>query len=319
MGEFLAILSLVTNSLNIVLTKVASERANHQLGFLISVTVNVLFASLLFGIQFLYQQESIDWNTLGFFLFLSTGFFNIFLGRWTFFDAIIKLGPAKASAFQVSNPLFTFLIAWIFLGELLTPVNLIGIILSLFGLFLLSYVPQAFQKRTAVIPPEDNVGGIEQKQAMSAKRINVKKLVQSGVFLALLSAASYGTGNVFRGIAVQNWNEPILGSLIGSAFGMILHVVFSSTGKDIRSQLKRSDRVGVILFAMSGILTTSAHVTVISAMHHIPISIANLIFMSTPVIVIPLSYFVLKNKEGITIRTIVGSVMILFGISMMVL
>ncbi len=54
-------------------------------------------------------------------------------------------------------------------------------------------------------------------------------------------------------------------------------------------------------------------------MGYIPISIANLITLSTPVIVTPVSFLLFKNKEGITLKTIVGIVLVMVGISLIVL
>jgi hypothetical protein len=34
-------------------------------------------------------------------------------------------------------------------------------------------------------------------------------------------------GNVLRGVAVQEWNEPILGALMGAVLGMALHFLTS--------------------------------------------------------------------------------------------
>src|SRR3954447_25258071 len=127
-GEALALLALILFSTNIILTKVATSRVNSNLGFLISVSVNVLFAALLLLIQFIFfDQGTIGWDKKGFFLFLAEGFFSTYLGRWFFFETIAKLGATRASAFQVSNPLFTTIIAWGFLGEKLNLTDLSAI------------------------------------------------------------------------------------------------------------------------------------------------------------------------------------------------
>ncbi|QIN80021.1 EamA family transporter [Rubrobacter marinus] len=141
MGEVLAIAALVIYSCNIVVTKVASGRLDLNFGFLISVSMNVLFATVLFGGQLLIRQGDLHWDGYGFFLFVLAGIFSTYLGRWFFFDSIAKLGPAKASTFQTSNPLFTVIIAWLFLDESLSLLDIGAIATILFGLFLTSYVP----------------------------------------------------------------------------------------------------------------------------------------------------------------------------------
>ena len=75
----------------------------------------------------------------------------------------------------------------------------------------------------------------------------------------------------------------------------------------------------MLVYALTGMLTISAQVCVIASMRYIPVSIANLITLSTPVLVTPASYFLLKNREGITLRTIFGSTLVLVGINIILL
>jgi drug/metabolite transporter (DMT)-like permease len=121
MGETLAILALILFSSNIILTKLATARLNINIGFLISVWVNFLFAVVLFLLQMIFFSDgNLEWHTKGLLLFLSAGFFSTYMGRWFFFETIDKLGPSRASTFQVSNPMFTTIIAWLFMGEKLS-------------------------------------------------------------------------------------------------------------------------------------------------------------------------------------------------------
>lgn len=317
MGEFLAIFALFLFSANIILTKVASGRLDLHLGFLISVTVNVLFSFLLLIVQFGFREDPFQMNYLGFFFFLLAGFFNTYLGRWFFFDSIAILGPAKASTFQVSNPLFTVVIAWVFLGERLSWLDALSIIVVLLGLFFVSYNPELFSKKqTAAAREVVEVNTPAQERRWSSKW---KLLLQSGIFLAFFSTLSYAIGNVLRGAAIQTWNEPILGGLIGAAMGLFLHYITSAHKKNLWRSLKQADRKGFYYYVISGILTITAQICVIASMWYIPVSIATLITLSTPLLVTPMSYFLLKNQEGIGLLTVVGIVSVLAGITMIVL
>ncbi|MDM5196707.1 DMT family transporter [Fictibacillus enclensis] len=319
MGESLAILALVLFSSNIILTKVASERLDLQLGFLISVAVNVLFSLVLLIIQFFFRESPFQWNSFGFFFFMLSGFFNTYLGRWFFFDAIAILGPSKASTFQVSNPLFTVIIAWMFLGERLSVLDFLSIVIVLLGLFLVSYSPKVFIKKQVSATQEST--GIEPHLVDEASKppSKWKIILKSGIFLAFFSTVSYAIGNVLRGAAIQEWNEPILGGLIGAAMGLFLHYITSSHKKNLWAQLKQADRKGFFYYLMSGVITITAQICVIASMRYIPVSIATLITLSTPLLVTPLSYYLLKNQEAITFVTVSGIALVLSGISMIIL
>lgn len=311
MGELLAIGALVLFSANIIITKLATDRMNLHVGFLISVGVNVLFALFLFVIQIkFFASQPVLWNWTGFFLFLLTGLFSTYLGRWLFFETIEKLGPTRASAFQITNPLFTTIIAWLFMDEKLGWLDLLNIILILFGLFLVSHVSQRSMNKEVAAG----------KELTDPSRDMIwKGLLHTGVIIALLSSLSYAVGNVIRGAAIQTWNEPILGGVLGAAMGLLLHVATNKNTRHFWSELKQSDRTGILFYVISGIITISAQILVIASMAYIPISIANLITLSTPVLVTPVSFLLFKNKEGITIKTISGIIMVMVGISLIVL
>ena len=55
MGELIALSALMMFAVNILLTKVASRRVSIDTGFLVSVSVNVLFALGAFAIQSLLR------------------------------------------------------------------------------------------------------------------------------------------------------------------------------------------------------------------------------------------------------------------------
>ncbi|WP_338448115.1 DMT family transporter [Niallia oryzisoli] len=315
MGELLAIFALVLFSSNIIITKIASTKVNMNLGFLISVGMNIFFGSLLLSVQLLFfRQDQMEWNTMGFFLFLLGGVFSTYLGRWFFFETIDKFGPTRASAFQTSNPLFTAIIAWLFLGEILHWIDVSAIILILFGLFLVSYVPQAAAKQEAAAGREQLASKNQLKQVVS-----IKWLIQSGILLAFLSSLSYALGNIVRGVAIQSWQEPILGGVLGAFAGFVLHTITNKHTRHFLTEMKKANPLGVTLFAVSGCITITAQILVIASMHYIPISIANLITLSTPVLVTPLSYFLFKNQEKVTYITIVGIILVLCGITLIIL
>lgn len=133
--------------------------------------------------------------------------------------------------------------------------------------------------------------------------------------MGLMGAVAYAVGNVLRGVAVEEWNEPIAGALLGALVGVVLHFSTNVNTRSFLNQLIDADRKGLLLYVVSGILTIVGQISVIASMWYIPVSIANLITLSTPVLVIPISYFLLRNREGITFRTILGAALVLLGIS----
>jgi drug/metabolite transporter (DMT)-like permease len=301
-GVLLAFVALAMFSTNIMLTRLAATRLGTDVGFPITVLVNIAFAGLLFGGELLLRREPLAWDGQGALLFALAGLFTTYLGRFFVLEVIARLGPAKASAFQVSSPLFTFVIALIFLGERLTPLALVGMVLTVLGLLLVSL---SGARTTGTPAPKESRG-------------RLKRWMQSGIAIGLMSSAAYGVGNVMRGAAVREWDEPILGALLGALLGIVLHFLIGSGHAAMLRGLRTAHRGGVLLFALSGVLTISAQMVVISAMKYAPVSVVALITLCTPILVFPMSYFLLKNDEGINPRTLVGAVLTLSGIGMII-
>jgi drug/metabolite transporter (DMT)-like permease len=239
------------------------------------------------------------------------------LGRWLFFETIERLGAAKASTFMTSNPLFTLLISWIILGEALSVPQGFGTAAVLIGLFFVSYVKVSPESAKASNSANPEIAVTAQTGGTWA---NISRsFLNPHLLFALFSSLSYAIGNILRGTAVHQWNEPILGALLGAALGLILHVIFGMKITTIGDQIRKADRRGLLLYMLSGALTISAQILYIASMKYLPVSIATLIMMSTPILVLPVSYFFLKNQEGISWQTVLGAILVLGGIHVIIL
>ena len=299
-GIALALAALAGFSANVLVARVGGARVPINAGYLVAVVVNVLFASLLLVAEVATRPQPLQWSAQGTLLFALAGFFSTYLGRWFMYESVARLGPARTSAFQVSSPLFTFLIALMFLGEALTAQALAGMVATALGLLLISV-------RGARVAPVADDARTRQSWLRSAW------LVGFG------SSAAYAVGNVMRGAGVRAWDEPIAGALIGAVAGIVCHFAFTPRRRQMVRGLRGADRGGLALFALSGVLTIVAQVCTIAAMKLAPVAIVALITLCTPLLVFPASYFFLGNDERIDGRTLVGAALSLAGIAMIVL
>lgn len=312
-GVALALAALVMFSSNILVTKAASDRLNLALGFLISVLVNLLFCLLLFAVQRVVLGPSLDWNLRALIIFVFAGLFSTFLGRWFFFESVARLGSAKASIFQVSSPGFVALLAWLFMGESLPVIAIAGILITMLGLITVAYVPGTFSRKRHPASP-----ALRAVPTAASKGI-FRIALGSTVFLGLGSSLAYAIGTVLRGAGVRLWNEPVLGALLGAATGLVLHLATSSVLHTLRQEIAAADKKGVRLYVASGVLTISAQICAIASLRYIPVSLSTLITLCSPLIVIPGSYVIFKNRELITVRTCIGGLLTICGIAIMLL
>lgn len=305
-GNLLAFAALLVFSINIVVTRIAASLLNLGIGFLIAVTVNVLLAALLLMIQVGAGGEWPVWNGRAFIDFLCAGVFATFLGRWLFFESIAFLGAARASAFQVSSPVFVALLGAFFLEESVSLLGMTGIMVTVGGLVLLSVGERkpGFLRSGSTLPAISTAAPVRWSRVM---------LFGFGASLA------YAVGNLFRGAAIHSWNEPVLGSLIGALSGLALHLAFSNETRLLKGRvLQREEKRGAWCYLVSGVLTIVGQILMIAAMARIPVANASVITLCSPLLVLPMSHFWLNKHDAVSLLTWVGAIMTVLGVAVVV-
>lgn len=309
-GIALAVAALCMFATNVVMTRYAMARLRLDVGFLIAVSVNVAFALVAFAVELWFRRSPLGFDLPGFFLFVLAGAFTTYLGRYFFFETVARLGPARASTFQISSPMFTALIAWLFLGERLSIAVVVSMLVVIFGLYLAG---QSARK------PAEPRGANKRRRKVHVVGEFATSLVPAGMLLGVGSAMAYALGNVVRGAAIHRWREPILGALLGAMCGVILHVISSRATRNVIASIRSANRAGVALYAAGGVLTISAQMLTIASMSYIPVSVAALITLCTPLIVIPISHWLFRSEDPVTMRVVAGSALALAGIAVIVL
>lgn len=311
-GVILAIAALCMFSANVLVVKQGSKQISLDLGFLLSVGVNLLFCTLLLAGQLALFEHGLSWSWRAAFFFMLGGAFSTYLGRWFFFEAVVRMGSARASLFQVSSPVFAAFIAWIALGEALAPILWGAMVFTISGLALIGYVPGMFssfqhgaRKSNATAP--------------NTARNFFTKITGSTFMLGMGGSVAYAISTVVRGAAIRDWNEPLIGALLGAATGLLLHLLFSPEIRTVPARLREADRRGIHLFIVCGALTILAQICAIWSLRYIEVALSSLITLSTPLIVIPGGYFLFAKEEILSSRTWIGGAMVLAGVATLTL
>jgi drug/metabolite transporter (DMT)-like permease len=298
MGDALALGALGLFSCNAFIVRAASARLEQGLGFLIALAANVVVA----GLAVLYQAMSSGLtpavgSAVGW--FMAAGVLSSWLGRRGYFRSVETMGPSRAAAVQVTNPVFALLFAWAFLHETLGAVALAGLAVAVLGLYL-----------TGAVPDRGTAGS-------SATRS--RTLPAAVVVPAVLAAAAYGLGNVARGAAVDEWREPLVGGLLGAVTGTVAYLLVGVPVRRVLGDLRTADRRGIVLWLLAGAVTIAGQVAVIAATAYIPIAVAVAISSALPVVVLPVSVLLLGNADRVTRRTAAGAALVVGGVVAMVL
>lgn len=307
-GVVLALAALVMFSANVLVVKLASERVSLNLGFLLSVGVNLLLSAFLLLGQLALFGTGTGWSWRAALFFMLGGAFSTYLGRWFFFEAVVRIGSARASLFQVSSPVFAAIIASVMLGETLSAARWGATVFTILGLALIGYVPGMFS-----VPP-GKADGVESARASTPTTL-LASLKRSTFMLGIGGSMAYAISTVIRGAAIREWNEPLIGALFGAATGLLLHLFFSPEIRSVPASLRAADRRGVTLFMICGALTILAQICAILSLRYIEVALSSLITLSTPLLVIPGAYFLFAKKEILSARTWIGAAMVLAGVA----
>lgn len=293
MGFTFAFVAMIFFSANILLTRYAVARMPVSTGFLIVLATNILFPALLFPLELGVRAAPWSWNWKAAGLFALAGVIGTFLGRRFLFDAVRLLGPSRASVFHSTAPAFALVGAWLLADERLGWYEIALMAVVWAGLWFT-------QPRAAGIP-----GAV------------APAAVSRGMLAGLMTVAGFGFGNVVRGLAMRDWNEAVLGTVLASTTALVCQMLATRDWKTVAAQFRAADRTAVWLYVGCGVSTSLGAIFVALAMNHMEIALAVLVVHTTPLVIFPVSVFILKNKEELNSRTVLGAALVLTGIALL--
>lgn len=275
----------------ILISTVASRRLDSNAGSILSGVANVAVGGALVGLQALAGAAWAMPTWRGVVGFVLGGLCGTFLGRWLFFSTIRHLGPTRATVFQTLSPLAAALMAWVFLGQHLGLEGWIGTLMAAVGLVLLT--PRA---------------GLQPARLTAASRL--------ALAWGLGSAVAYAAGSLFRSVGVASWNEPMAGATLGSAFGLVaLLLVAHRRLHGVRAQIAAHPG-SARLFLAVGALQIVAQAMLIASLNHIPVALTVLLTSCTPLLVMPLSAWLLRKDESLDVRAVIGVLITCAGVAL---
>lgn len=301
LGGVLALLSLLTYGICMVLVSVCVRTFRSEPGSLIAAAACIPAGILISCWQLAFGEIQVGISAWAVVAFALAGIFSTYLGRWLVFKSIELNGPSGASALQSTSPLLTAVFAWVFLGEVIGWVGMLGITMAIVGLVSMSF---GLQRRAATQPPV---------AAALASASSGRSMVWASLVVGVGSSVAYSGSHIFRGSAVRIWNEPLLGATIGAGAALLALLWASRTKWPEYKREILANRKGAWQFAGIGVLQFLAQTLVIASMKYIPVSVAALVSMCTPLVVVPISYFILRNEERLNGVMFIGILITLCG------
>jgi drug/metabolite transporter (DMT)-like permease len=122
------------------------------------------------------------------------------------------------------------------------------------------------------------------------------QLRRRGIFVGIATVAGFGFGNVLRGLAVRSWDEVFFGTALSTVAAILLQIAVTRDWPKILGQFRAATPAAIALYAACGIATSLGSIFVTLAMKNIQIGL-----------------------EELSVRTLVGTVLVLSGIAVLLM
>ena len=283
-------------------TALLSEFGSKRLG---NLTLNVLrmAMALLFSLVLFYVAvgsplpSGATWQSCGWMLL--SGLVGYVIGDFCLFQCYIIIGSRYGQLFMTLAPLAAALMAWITLGQEMSPMSILAMLVTLAGISI-------------------SVLGRGEHHKVSLK------LPLNGVLYAVAAAMCQGIGLVLSKIGMDHydttqlpeWLIPFSANFLRCVAGIIgfsFLLYFREGFRPLRNALQ--DAKGMTVVTMTTIFGPFMGVGFsLMAVQYAPAGIASTLMALTPIIIILPSWWLFR--QPITLRSVVGSVISFIGVGL---
>lgn len=280
-------------ALGMVVCSISFEAAGKKVG---SLTVNIMRLLMGFGfltITALYTRKMalpLDASIRSYTFLGISGFIGMFLGDLFMFEAFVVLGARITTLIMTMVPVVTALSAWVILGETLSPREMLAVLLTVGGIFLVMYT-------------KGNGGGRE------------KKFPLRGILCAAGGVLGQALGMVFSKMGVEGY-DPIAATqirIVVAIVAFILLITFRGRWGEVADGLKNRGAmkwIGIGSFFGPFLGVTA----MLIALKNASAGIVSTISSTSPVLVIPFSVMIFKDR--VSLVEVVGAVISVGGVSL---
>jgi len=296
--DFIGEIAALATSFFFAFTSIIFTSTGRRVGSQVTNRIRLVFALVyLFILNLILFHEPLPfsagtsrWMWLGI-----SGIIGLALGDIFLFQAYISVGTRLGVLLLSLAPIFGSLISWIFFGETLTALQITGIVLALAGI---GWVVLSHEE------PADTPHGHTRR----------------GVLFGVLAGLGQATGLVLAKQGMTGNLSPFQGNAIrmlaAATFIWLWTVIAGQTGATIET-VRRHPKV-LLLIALGAVAGPLLGVSAsLLAVQHAEVGVASTLMALPPVIVLPISYFVFKEKVGW--QGVAGTVLAIVGVAVLFL
>jgi drug/metabolite transporter (DMT)-like permease len=284
-GIALAFLSAAVSGVAIVLVGRHSRETNA-----LNVSMLISFAGLIAILPF--AAVLTDFSTVnlgGMLLFGAGGILMPGLVRLLYYSGLKRLGPSVNSSVFSVYPIYSVLFAILFLSELLTVPNWIGVVAIASGVILIE---------------------------MSCRDNTCANSGLRDWFFPILGGLTYGGSAIFMKAALNISDAPILGVAVAYSFSFIPYFVILGSSRTARSNL--SLRKDLRLFWMAGVGQGVSWILSFYALSVEAVSVVVPLLSLEPLFVTLFAFLALRQQERLSFKLAVSTMVTVLGVVLVV-
>jgi uncharacterized membrane protein len=281
--ELLSLFTALCYGASAVLARMGMRDSNPMTGAMVGAIVQVV---LLSGLVVVVPPASIDWAAIAF--FVASGILASTLGRLFNYMSIERLGVPVSATIIGSSPLFSTILAVLFIGEEVALTVLVGILLVVAGI--------------AVTRSGESAGS---------------KLRSSAILIPIAASAFYGASSVVRKIGLNILPEAALGAVVGAGASLISFGAYLILTQ--RTDMIRWNWSGGKYFILSGVVVSAGWLSMFTALASGKVSVVSALIGTNPLFSIILSLVLLRGSEDLDWRTGAGCLAIVAGAAVITL
>lgn len=283
---FFAMTALIFTQTGRMVGSQVTNRIRLTFALLYLVIINVI----LFREPLPFSTESSRWLWLGL-----SGIIGLSLGDAFLFQSLVSVGPRLGTLLLSLAPIFGSIIAWIFFSEVLSILQITGIILALAGI---AWVVMSHQE------PPDTPRGHTRRGVL----FGVLAGLGQAVGLVLSKQGMFGDFSPFQANAIRMlaavifiWAWTAFDGQIGATFAALRE----------KPHVLRLIALGALLGPLLGVSAS------LLAVQHAEVGVASTLMALPPVIILPISYFAFKERIGW--QGILGTILAIAGVAVLFL
>ena len=292
LGPLLAIIAALSFSIGIVIVRKASAAAGESFSVtVVSIFIGIPFFALAVSVAGDWDKVlMVSWRALT--LLASAGVIHFIFGRLLGYSAYRLIGANKATPFIMTNPFYSVLFSFLFLGESINAFIIVGVL----GMFLGAALTSWEEKTVA--------------EKVDGKGLNINT---KGVLLALAAAVCWGITPVLIKPGVESIGSSIAGAFVSYCAAAVV-MLGLLVRKSLRQQVTRQPLMKSLApMALAALFSSSAQLLYYTSLGLSPASVVTPLLSVQVIFIFFLSWQVNRRSEVFSWKVGLGMAATLLG------